>query len=228
MTERTPDSIAAVAREAVRLYFDPLSQLRAWLARVGTNEASDAYVPRRHVRRAEDRRSYSFAVAFGLVAVVTTIVAVGSMFRLNRAEHFLQYRGTTYAIDLQVRLGPSDDTFVITGKIHKPRASLASAVSTTEMLRELSTSRLVPIPFVRAHSLDGKWVALDPAIIGSDGTIEVPIPASLDCDTECQVAVLLLPNDSIRAGEQSLTLPPASAVSQILSVRTINDGLTSR
>lgn len=221
MSDRDSDSVGAVAREAIRLYFDPLARVRAWFIRDREIETSVAYLPRRHVRRVEDRRSYSFAVAFGLVALVAIIVAAASMFRLHRAEQFLQSRGDTYAIDLQARPDAFAGTFVITGTIEKPRATLASVSPTPipEMVKELSTSRLVPIPFVRANSLDGKWVALDSVEVASNGTIKVAVPASMVCSTDCQVAVLLLPEGSIRSGEQSLALPPASAASRILSLR---------
>ena len=214
MTDTGAGSVAEVAREAVRLYFDPLIRLRRWLSSPSPGSDRVTYAPRQQMRREEDRKTYSFAVAFGLLSVVTGIVAVVSVVRLWRVEDILRSTGTSYVIDLR----PTADSLsgqVVGRSIANPEHSLASVLTPIQTRSGLEEEGLSLRPMIRASTIDGLWVALDPAVLQPDGTFLVKVPPAFRC-RDCQATVLLLPEHSVRTGDRFLALPAANAASQIV------------
>jgi hypothetical protein len=228
VTKNGNDSLTMVARAAVQLYFNPITALLAWRERRSseTLETQPSYASRVHIRRVEDRQTYNFAVAFGLVAVMASVAAGTSMFRLSQAENALQARAVNYFIDIHSQL-PSTRRDVgvtrLSGSVYAPRHSLASAIANRYIPQKLSISRLDLIPVVRTNPVDGQWIAQDSLDVSPDGSFILEIAPTVGCRKDCQVAVLLVPEGSVRPGYRSYAIPAASAASRIISMHIEKD-----
>jgi len=210
--------ILGTARAAASLYFKPLTGLAEILGVSRSHIADEVSEPRGFGRRSSDLLAFNFATAAGLISVGMLVCVIVTMSQLAGAKRVLQSAAINYFIDIQATEVSASAGLRLAGRVTRQDRALASVFGApTDFSAALGQSGLELVPVIRSTRAGAPWQAERAIRVNEDGTFGIHV-GTCEPATDCQVAILLVPAGTVRAGEHSTSVPRAVSASQIVAV----------